>query len=139
MSKRRWFAYGFLAGVAYGILRNPVGCLLWLGILFVVGLIVLWIAIATIGFDPVLVTVLAIAFAEPWEYPAFTFKKDDHKSVQFGPYRYIEYEDGSTELYDHRQDPNEWTNLAENPEQKQVLQQLRAMFTEFKTFDKKLP
>ena len=27
-------------------------------------------------------------------------------------WRYIRYADGSEELYDHRQDPNEWTNLA---------------------------
>jgi arylsulfatase A-like enzyme len=31
-------------------------------------------------------------------------------------YRYIRYVDGSEELYDHRTDPHEWTNLAERPE-----------------------
>jgi arylsulfatase A-like enzyme len=31
-------------------------------------------------------------------------------------YRYIRYVDGSEELYDHRTDPHEWTNLAESPE-----------------------
>ncbi|WP_145352679.1 hypothetical protein [Roseimaritima multifibrata] len=36
--------------------------------------------------------------SEPWEYPAFTFKEDDHKSVQFGFPRYIEYDDGSMDL-----------------------------------------
>ncbi|TWU38829.1 Arylsulfatase [Novipirellula aureliae] len=77
--------------------------------------------------------------ARPWDFPAFTFKRDTRKSVQYGPYRYIEYEDGSMELYDHRKDPNEWTNLAENPEHKQVLQRLQAMFTEYKTFEKKIP
>lgn len=74
----------------------------------------------------------------PWKYPAFTFKKGDCKSVQFGPYRYIEYEDGSTELYDHRKDPDEWTNIANSPEQKQVQQKLKAMFDEYKVFEKKM-
>ena len=26
-------------------------------------------------------------------------------------WRYIRYQDGSEELYDHRKDPNEWNNL----------------------------
>jgi len=30
-------------------------------------------------------------------------------------WRYIRYEDGSEELYDHRVDPDEWTNLANKP------------------------
>jgi arylsulfatase A-like enzyme len=31
-------------------------------------------------------------------------------------WRYIRYADGGEELYDHRSDPNEWTNLADRPE-----------------------
>ena len=27
-------------------------------------------------------------------------------------WRYIQYADGTEELYDHQTDPNEWTNLA---------------------------
>jgi hypothetical protein len=30
-------------------------------------------------------------------------------------WRYIRYADGSEELYDHRSDPHEWTNLARDP------------------------
>jgi choline-sulfatase len=33
-------------------------------------------------------------------------------AVRSDRYRYIRYADGSEELYDHTQDPNEWTNLA---------------------------
>jgi iduronate 2-sulfatase len=33
-------------------------------------------------------------------------------AVRSSNYRYIRYEDGSEELYDHRSDPNEWFNLA---------------------------
>ncbi len=31
-------------------------------------------------------------------------------------WRYIRYADGGEELYDHQNDPNEWTNLAGGPE-----------------------
>lgn len=51
--------------------------------------------------------------ARSWDHPAFTFKHGI-KAVQYGDLRYIEYEDGSQELYDHTNDPEEWTNLAGN-------------------------
>ncbi|MCU0776661.1 MAG: sulfatase [Akkermansiaceae bacterium] len=41
-------------------------------------------------------------------------------------WRYIHYADGTEELYDSRRDPNEWDNLAGNPEFDQVKQKLRA-------------
>jgi hypothetical protein len=31
-------------------------------------------------------------------------------------WRYIRYADGGEELYDHQNDPHEWTNLADRPE-----------------------
>ncbi|BDS07547.1 hypothetical protein NT6N_25870 [Oceaniferula spumae] len=76
--------------------------------------------------------------SQAWNYPAFTFKNTGHRSVQFGPYRYIQYEDGSMELYDHRSDPNEWKNLAKSPEKQQVVKRLQAMFDKYKVFDQKL-
>lgn len=39
-------------------------------------------------------------------------------------WRYIRYADGSEELYDHRNDPYEWTNLATRPETADQRQQL---------------
>ena len=36
-------------------------------------------------------------------------------SIRSGEWRYIRYEDGSTELYDLANDPNEWHNLAGDP------------------------
>ncbi len=50
-----------------------------------------------------------------WEYPALTtFHKDNH-SFRTEQYRYIHYADGGEELYDHQRDPNEWTNVADDP------------------------
>ncbi|MDB4583641.1 sulfatase [Draconibacterium sp.] len=44
-----------------------------------------------------------------------TFGMNNH-GLRTPNYRYIRYEDGGEELYDHTNDPNEWTNLAGNPE-----------------------
>jgi arylsulfatase A-like enzyme len=50
-----------------------------------------------------------------WPYPAITGWKQNSFAVQDERYRYIRYGDGSEELYDHQNDPNEWTNVADNP------------------------
>lgn len=42
-----------------------------------------------------------------------TFGMNNH-SVRTKDYRYIRYEDGSEELYDHTTDPQEWDNIADN-------------------------
>lgn len=39
----------------------------------------------------------------------------EHFSVRDEQWRYIRYADGSEELYDHSNDPNEWHNLAATP------------------------
>ena len=47
-----------------------------------------------------------------WDQPALTtFHRDNH-SFRSEKFRYIRYADGSEELYDHDEDPYEWTNLA---------------------------
>ncbi len=50
-------------------------------------------------------------------------ENDLHFSVRSKHYRYIRYSSGKEELYDHRTDPHEWTNLAANPELKAVREQ----------------
>ena len=42
-------------------------------------------------------------------------------AVQSRDWRYIRYKDGSEELYDHRSDPDEFTNLAPLPEHRNVM------------------
>jgi arylsulfatase A-like enzyme len=44
-------------------------------------------------------------------YAVCTFGRNNHAVVS-GQFRYIRYEDGSEEFYDHEADPNEWTNRA---------------------------
>jgi len=46
----------------------------------------------------------------PW--PAITSHNQGNDTVRTEHWRFIRYADGSQELYDHRNDPNEWTNLA---------------------------
>lgn len=45
-------------------------------------------------------------------WPAITTHGPGNHAVRTGRWRYIRYADGSEELYDHRLDPHEWTNLA---------------------------
>ena len=61
-----------------------------------------------------------------WNYPVISQWQDKFnakgekvylsgQAVQVGTWRYSLYGDGSEELYNHISDPNEWTNLANNP------------------------
>ena len=49
-----------------------------------------------------------------WDHPAISQwrRSRGDQAIQFGPWRYSLYGDGSEELYNHETDPNEWTNLA---------------------------
>ncbi len=47
-------------------------------------------------------------------------------SLRSDRWRYIRYHDGSEELYDHQNDPNEWTNLAGNAQHLEQLQSFRS-------------
>lgn len=62
-----------------------------------------------------------------WTHPTFTTYIGASISLRTEDYRYTRYKDGSEELYDHRVDPNEWTNLATDAGHKGELAKLRAM------------
>ena len=51
-----------------------------------------------------------------WDRPAVTTHQQGNHAVSSDRWRYIHYADGGEELYDYRNDPNEWTNLANKPE-----------------------
>ena len=52
----------------------------------------------------------------PWGRAALSTYERGNNAVRSERYRYIRYHDGSEELYDHDNDPGEWTNLANDPE-----------------------
>ncbi len=54
--------------------------------------------------------------ATPRERPAITTHNQGNHGIRSVRWRYIRYADGTEELYDHENDPREWTNLAGRPE-----------------------
>ncbi|MDB4372705.1 sulfatase-like hydrolase/transferase [Mariniblastus sp.] len=60
-----------------------------------------------------------------WRHPALTTHGKDNHSVRTDTHRYIRYRDGSEELYDLRNDPNEWTNIANQAEMETLKSKLK--------------
>ncbi len=54
-----------------------------------------------------------------------TFGMNNH-AVKVNGHRYIQYEDGTKELYNHSNDPNEWINEANNPKYKAQIEKMKA-------------
>lgn len=61
-----------------------------------------------------------------WDHTTVTTYGKDNHAVQTRRYRFYQYENGAQELYDHRQDPNEWTNLAGQTEMRPIIDRLKA-------------
>ncbi len=64
------------------------------------------------------------------ERPALTSHNPGNHAVKSERWRYILYADGSDELYDTHNDPNEWTNIAHRPESKTVIAEHRRWLPE---------
>jgi len=62
--------------------------------------------------------------ATPREQPAITSSYFGNHAVRSRDWRLVVYEDGPRELYDHRNDPDEFKNLAGNPAYKATRDQL---------------
>ena len=58
--------------------------------------------------------------------PAVTTKQGQHHAIRTDRWRYIRYGDGSEELYDHRVDPMEWNNLADEESHDETRRRLQA-------------
>ena len=58
-----------------------------------------------------------------------THGKDKH-AVRLRNWRYIQYDDGSEELYNLKEDPEEWTNLAADPEYESIISELKTHLPE---------
>ncbi len=59
------------------------------------------------------------------EWPAITTHNHDNHGIRSKDWRYIRYADGSEELYNMQQDPNEWHNLVGKQQYAAVIEQHR--------------
>ena len=71
-------------------------------------------------------TITAIASKEPVDLNKSAPNQEQHYSVRTKRHRYIYCRNGEEELYDHKTDPNEWTNIAKNIEQQKILISMRS-------------
>jgi arylsulfatase A-like enzyme len=62
---------------------------------------------------------------------AFLSYGPENTAVQTATMRYIRYEDGSEELYNHRNDPDEWTNLADQKDFQKLKDTLKEQVLSF--------
>jgi arylsulfatase A-like enzyme len=61
-----------------------------------------------------------------WPYPTLTWRGNPgNYSIKDYHWRYIHYNDGSEELYNHAGDANEWFNLAGDPKYRGIIDRLR--------------
>ena len=63
--------------------------------------------------------------AAEWQHVALSSFGKGNYAVRSEHFRYIKYLDGSEELYDHRNDPNEWNNLASDQSQDAIIRNHR--------------
>ena len=66
----------------------------------------------------------------PRDRPAITCHNHDNNAVRSERYRYIRYADGSEEFYDLENDPEEFQNLARNPEYASLMAEHRRWIPE---------
>ena len=65
--------------------------------------------------------------AAEWNSATITTYGPGNHAIQTDRYRYYQYEDGSVELYDHKNDPNEWRNVATDPEMRSTIVKIKGM------------
>ncbi len=61
-----------------------------------------------------------------WRFAVLTTYARKNHALRSERYRYLRMEDGTEEFYDHRSDPNEWTNLAGKKRLQAEINQFRA-------------
>ncbi|MCH8147422.1 MAG: sulfatase-like hydrolase/transferase [Planctomycetes bacterium] len=66
-----------------------------------------------------------------WRFATTTTYGRMNHSLRSERYRFIRYEDGAEELYDHDVDPHEWTNLAGDNDHQRTLHRFRKALPQF--------
>ena len=61
----------------------------------------------------------------PRDHPALTTHGRENFSLRSENWRYTRWRTGDEELYDHKADPDEWHNLAANPEYNHIKQNMQ--------------
>ena len=62
---------------------------------------------------------------------AFLSYGPQNTAAQSEQFRYLRYEDGSEELYDHKKDPHEWINLIGNKNYQSIRKKMRSKVLDF--------
>ncbi|MCA9112120.1 MAG: DUF4976 domain-containing protein, partial [Planctomycetaceae bacterium] len=70
----------------------------------------------------------------PREWPAITTHNQHNHGIRTSRWRYIQYADGSEELYNMVADPHEWDNLAINSAYGDVVEELREHLPTINTY-----
>jgi len=65
-----------------------------------------------------------------WDRPVITTYGRNNHAVRSERWRYIRYKDGTEELYDHDNDPMEWTNLTDKPKFAKIKKKLAGRLPE---------
>ena len=73
-----------------------------------------------------------------WDGVALTTHGYQNHAIRDGQFRYIRYADLSEELYDHTNDPYEFTNLANDPSMLATKHRLAAFLPKHETLPKKM-
>jgi arylsulfatase A-like enzyme len=74
-----------------------------------------------------------------WDRPTVTTHGRNNHAVRSERWRYIRYEDGSEELYDHEHDPMEHRNLAFNERHGRIMRHLAQYLPEVNASDAEIP
>ncbi|WP_179950044.1 sulfatase [Lutibacter citreus] len=59
-----------------------------------------------------------------WKHKSLSFYGEGNIAIRDQQFRLTKYEDGSLELYDMKNDPNEWNNLAKDKKYKKIVKRL---------------
>lgn len=65
-----------------------------------------------------------------WPHMARTSFGPGNHAIRSERYRYIHYNDGSEEFYDHQNDPHEWYNQSDNPDYADLIRKHKSLLPE---------